>query len=117
MGSGAIIIQRESIRLLAACVVIAVVGVTTLQAHEMIYRGTVVEVQATKIAVKTTDDKTKKTETVWLAVDKDTKVKRGDVPVPYAEAHIAKDERIVAIVNHDAETKMLATEIRLAAAK
>jgi len=85
-----------------------------LRAHEVMYRGTVVEVQASKIAVKTTDDKTKKTETVWLAVNKDTKVKRGDVPVPYGEAHIAKDERIVVIVNHDAETKMLATEIRLA---
>jgi hypothetical protein len=24
------------------------------------------------------------------------------VPVPYAEAHIAKEERIVVIVNHDA---------------
>ena len=110
------IIQRKSIRLLATCVAIAVVGMTTLQAHEMMYRGTVVEVQPSKIAVKATDDKTKKTETVWLAVNKDTKVKRGDVPVPYAEAHIARDERIVVIVNHDAETKMLATEIRLAPA-
>jgi sulfate adenylyltransferase subunit 1 (EFTu-like GTPase family) len=111
------IIQRKSLRLLAACVAIAVVGIATPQAHEMMYRGTVVEVQATKVAVKTTDDKTKKTETVWLTVNRDTKVKRGDVLVPYGEAHIAKDERIVVIVNHDAETKMLATEIRLAAAK
>ncbi len=110
------IIQRKSLRLLAASVAIAVVGMTALQAHEMMYRGTAVEVQPSKISVKTTDDKTKKTETVWLAVDKNTKVKRGDVPVPYAEAHIAKDERIVVIVNHDAETKMLATEIRLAPA-
>jgi hypothetical protein len=111
------IIQRRSTRFLAASVLIAVVGIATLRAHEMMYRGTVVEVQAAKIAVKTTDDKTKKTETVWLAVNKDTKVKRGEVPVPYGEAHIAKDERIVVIVNHDAETKMLATEIRLAPAK
>src|SRR4249919_3093795 len=106
--------QPKSTRLCVAFIVMAAVGMATLQAHEMMYRGTVVEVQAAKIAVKTTDDKTKKTETVWLAVNKDTKVKRGDVPVPYAEAHIAKDERIVVIVNHDAETKMLATEIRLA---
>jgi len=110
------IIKRKSLRLIGACVVIAAVGMATLQAHEMMYRGTVVDVQPAKIAVKTTDDKTKKTETVWLAVNKDTKVKRGEVPVPYAEAHIAKDERIVVIVNHDAETKMLATEIRLAPA-
>ena len=110
------IIQRKSIRLLAASVAIAVVGMTALQAHEMMYRGTVVEVQATKVAVKATDEKTKKTETVWLTVNKDTKVKRGDILVPYSDAHIAKDERIVVIVNHDAETKMLATEIRLAPA-
>jgi hypothetical protein len=95
---------------IAAIVCVAVVA---LRAHEMMYRGTVVEVQPTRIAVKATDDKTKKTETVWLTVNKDTKVKRGDAPVPYADAHIAKDERIVVIVNHDAETKMLATEIRL----
>ncbi len=104
-------------RTLLVVAAIACLGAVTLRAHEIMYRGTVVDVQAAKIAVKTTDDKTKKTETVWLAVNKDTKVKRGDVPVPYAEAHIAKDERIVVIVNHDAETKMLATEIRLAAAK
>ena len=109
------IIRRDAMRLIAVFVLAAVVCVATIQAHEMMYHGTVVEVQATKIAVKTTDDKTKKTETVWLTVNKGTKVKRGDVLVPYGEAHIAKDERIVVIVNHDAETKMLATEIRLAA--
>src|SRR5262245_2509894 len=95
-------------------VAIICAAVLALRAHEMMYRGTVEEVQSAKIAVKTTDDKTKKTETMWFAVNKDTKVKRGEVPVPYGEAHFAIGERIVVIVNHDAETKMLATEIRLA---
>ena len=43
------IIQRKSIRLLAASVAIAVVAMTTLQAHEMMYRGTVVEVQPRRL--------------------------------------------------------------------
>ena len=110
-------VRPDVIGLLAAFFLITCVGFATLVAHEMMYRGTVEEVQPAKIAVKTIDDKTKKTETMWFAVNKDTKVKRGEVPVPYGEAHFAKDERIVVIVNHDAETKMLATEIRLAAAK
>ena len=105
------------IRLVFTFLLCACIGFVTLVAHEMMYRGTVIEVQPAKIAVRTTDDKTKKIETMWFAVDKDTKVKRGEVLVPYGDAHFAKDERIVVIVNHDAETKMLATEIRLAAAK
>src|SRR5436309_6233422 len=104
--------NKNTLPAIALFVAVTVVG---LHAHEMMYRGTVVEVQPTKIAVKTTDDKTKKTETVWVTVNKDTKVKRGDALLSLADAHIARDERIVVIVNHDAETKMLATEIRLAA--
>ena len=110
-------VRPNVIRLLAAFFLVACIGFAALVAHEMMYRGTVEEVQPAKIAVKTIDDKTKKTETMWFAVNKDTKVKRGEVPVPYGEAHFARDERIVVIVNHDAETKMLATEIRLAPAK
>ena len=104
-------------KLVLAVALMLSVSLVSLRAHEMMYRGTVVEVQPAKIAVKTTDATTKKTETVWLAVNKDTKVKRGDALVAYGDAHIAKDERIVVIVNHDAETKMLATEIRLVAAR
>ena len=108
-------VRRQAIRAALTLALAVGVGGAALLAHEMMYRGTVVEVQPTKIAVKTTDDKTKKTETVWVTVNKDTKVKRGDALLSFADAHIAKDERIVVIVNHDAETKMLATEIRLAA--
>ena len=110
-------ISEKVIQWLVAVVLTATVAVATVCAHEVMYRGTIAEVQSTKIAVKTTDDKTKKTETMWFAVNRDTKVKRGVVLVPYGETHFAMGERIVVIVNHDAETKMLATEIRLAAAK
>ena len=67
--------------------------------------------------MKTTDDKTKKTETVWLDREQGHEGEaRRRAWSRTGEAHIAKDERIVVIVNHDAETKMLATEIRLAPA-
>ena len=42
-------------------------------------------------------------------------MKRGDKAVALAAAAITKGERIVVIVDHDAETKMLAKEVRLAA--
>jgi len=83
-------------------------------AHEVTYQGTVLAVETTKLHVKTVDLKTKKEEDLWFNIDKTTKVKRGDKSVQLGEAKIAKGERIVVIVDHDAETKMLAKEIRLA---
>jgi hypothetical protein len=99
----------------AALMAVAFVAIGTLQAHEMEYRGTVVAVEPTKVQVKTTDEKTKKEESLWFNIAKETKTKRGDKLVSYADAKITNGERIVVIVDHDAETKMLATEIRLAA--
>jgi len=84
-------------------------------AHPMTHQGTVLTVEPARIEVKTVDEKTKKEEKVWFAVDKTTKVKRGDKIVPYADAKITAGERIVIIVDMDAKTKMLAEEIRLAA--
>ena len=101
-----------SLIVLAACLA----GVT-LTAHSVSYQGTVVAVEPAKVQVKTVDDKTKKEDSVWFVVNKDTKVKRGEATVKYAEASIAKGERIVVTIDHDAKVKMLATEIRLAAAK
>ena len=95
---------------------IFVVGVLAIPvaAHEVTYQGTVLAVEATRVHVKTVDLKTKKEEDLWFTLDKTTKVKRGAKAVPVGEAKIAKGERIVVIVDHDAETKMLAKEIRLA---
>jgi hypothetical protein len=87
---------------------------TPLAAHEVTYFGTVLAVEAARVHVKTIDEKTRAEDAVWFVVDKDTKVKRGDKTVRYADAKIMKGERIVLIVNHDASTKMLALEIRLA---
>jgi hypothetical protein len=96
-------------------VVAFVVGVSQpLRAHDVTYQGTVVTVEPARIQVKTAASKTQKEETLWFAVNKDTKIRRGEKTVTYAEAAIVKGERIVVIVDHDAETKMLATQIRLA---
>ncbi|HSQ03033.1 MAG TPA: hypothetical protein VLN59_03285 [Burkholderiales bacterium] len=81
----------------------------------MTYQGTVLAAQPTKLQVKTVDEKTKKEETVWFVVDKDTKVRRGENVVAYADAKITAGERIIVIVDMDADRKLLAAEIRLAA--
>lgn len=99
----------------AASLVFALVITTPVVAHEVTYQGTVLQVESGKIQVKTVDPKTKKEEDVWFNLDKTTKVKRGDKAVALAAAAITKGERIVVIVDHDAETKMLAKEVRLAA--
>ena len=101
---------------MTALLVLSVVVSAALLAHEVTYMGSVLAVEATKVQVKTVDDKTKKEDTVWFLVDKNTKVKRGDSLVKFADAKIAKGERIAVTINHDAATKNLATEIRLAAA-
>lgn len=103
-------------RLLTGLLVFVVVLGAALSAHEVTYMGTVLAVEPTKVQVKTTDDTTKKEETLWFLVDRNTKVKRGDVVVKYADARIARGERIAVTINHDAATRNLATEIRLAAA-
>jgi hypothetical protein len=84
-------------------------------AHDVLYPGTVLSVEAERLHVKTVDPESKKDLNLWFAVTRDTRVKRGDRVVTYADAKIAKDERIVVVVNHDAEVKNVATELRLAA--
>jgi hypothetical protein len=101
-------------RALAVFIAVMLMTVAILQAHEVTYRGTVVAIESTKLQVKTIDEKTKKEESLWFNVGKGTKTWRGDHLVPYAQAKITNGERIVLIVDHDAEARMLATEIRLA---
>ena len=103
-------------RVVAGAVVILLVAVISpLRAHDVLYRGTVVAVQPEQVQVKTTDEKTKKEDTLSFKVTAKTRVKRGTATVPYASAAIAGGERIVVVVNHDAEAGHVATELRLAA--
>lgn len=84
-------------------------------AHDVLYPGTVLDVQADRLHVRTVDPESKAEVRLWFTVTKDTRVKRGDAVVSFADAKIARDERVVVVVNHDAETKGVATEVRLAA--
>lgn len=100
------------------CFVLTAVLVTaTAYAHPMTYQGTVLTVQPTKIQVKTVDPMTKKDESIWFIVDKNTKVKRGEKGTTFSDAKITTGERVVITVDMDAETKNLAEEIRLAEKK
>ena len=108
-------LKMKALRAFFATLAIALtLSANAVLAHPMTHQGTVLAVQAAKIQVKTVDDK-KKEENVWFVVDKNTKVTRGDKKVAYADAKITVGERIVVIVDMDAETKNLAEEIRLAA--
>lgn len=100
---------------LSATFLIVLVG-AIVSAHPMTFQGTVLSVEPARIQVKTVGE-SKKEENVWFVVNKDTKVKRGDAIVKYADAQIAKGERTVITIDHDAKVTMLATEIRLAVAK
>jgi hypothetical protein len=102
-------------RLAVVMLVAVVLAGVLVRAHPMTYQGTVMAVESARVQVKTVDPMTKKEGPIWFVVTKDTKVKRGDQTVTYADAKIAKDERIVVIVDMDAKTKNLAEEIRLAA--
>jgi hypothetical protein len=107
--------RRPLLATLAAMAVLAYMSSAAVFAHPMTHQGTVLAIEAARIQVKTIDDKTKKEEAIWFVVNKDTKVRRGDKAVTYADARITVGERIVVIVDMDAQTKMLAEEIRLAA--
>jgi hypothetical protein len=97
----------------ASALAVLVLGVI-LSAHSITVQGTVVAVDASRVQVKSVDEK-KAAQTVWYVVDRDTLVKRGTKTVKFADAAITAGERIVVIVDEHAETKNLAEEIRLAA--
>jgi hypothetical protein len=87
------------------------------KAQEVTYLGTVLEVEASRVLVSVTDEKAQKEDRVWFAIDRDTKVKRGDNILALADANITKGERLAVLVDPAAKQKMLAMEIRLAAAQ
>ncbi len=105
--------SRRGLSVALAAVVFSAVS---LGAHTIRFRGTVLAVEPSRVEIKTIpDDQTTKEEVLWCAVDENTKVKRGDTLIKYADAKIVKGERIVVTIEHDAKVKNLATEILLAA--
>jgi hypothetical protein len=84
--------------------VVAVVAAITLVtgvalAHEMTVQGTVVAVEATRVQIKSGKEKAG-ASAEWYPIDVKTKIKRGTKSVTFAEAKIAVNERVVAIVDH-----------------
>ncbi|MBA3949574.1 MAG: hypothetical protein H0X44_06450 [Acidobacteria bacterium] len=106
---------KQQVLVLGAAAAVVVLMCAPLAAHNVQHAGTVLTVAADKLQITSVNKTTKKEETVAFIIDRKTKVKRGAVVVAFADAKIAKGERIVVVVNADARIKMLATELRLAA--
>ena len=101
-------------RTLLAVVAAFVATHTVTSAHEITVQGTVVAIESTRVQIKTGKEKTGASPE-WYPVDAKTKIKRGGKTVTFAEAKIAINERIVAIVDHPTKGPMTTKEIRLAA--
>lgn len=108
-------LMKKSALFLAVAMASLVLAQSALLAHDMVTEGTVLTVAPAKLEITSPNKSTKKDETVSFVIDKNTKVKRGEKAVPFTDAKIEKGERIVVVVNTDAKTKMLATELRLPA--
>ena len=93
--------------------IMAIVGLTSVSAHEVTRRGTVQAVETDRVQVQTVAEDGEEAELVWFTVTTDTEVQRGDTAVAYADAAIGEGERIVVLVNTDFDATE-ALELRLA---
>ncbi len=108
-------LMKKSFLFLGIALAALVITQSAALAHDMLTEGTVLTVAPTRLEIRSPNKATKKDETVAFVIDKNTKVTRGDKSVSYADAKIEKGERIVVVVNTDAKTKMVATQLRLQA--
>jgi hypothetical protein len=83
-------------------------------AHQMTLKGTVAAIERTRIQVKTGEEKKGETP-AWCLIDEKTKIFRGKTVVTFEAAKITVDEKVVVLVDHEADNKMTAIEIHLAA--
>jgi hypothetical protein len=88
-------------------------AVAVAHAQEVTHLGTVIAVEPNRVQVRTVDEKTKREETQWFLVDRDTRIKRGDEFMALAAAKIAPGERIAVLVDPADKATMRAKEIRL----
>ena len=100
--------------LLATAFVLAIGATAAVHAHEVTHRGTVLAVEPARLQVQTLTESGAEGEATWFTVTEKTKVQRGEQVVTYVTAAIATGERIVVIVDHDAD-EHAAIELRLAA--
>ena len=97
-----------------AAVVVAMATLAPVAlAHEMAHRGTVQAVESERVQVQTLDEAGAPAALTWFTVTEGTEVRRGDTVLTYAAAAIEIGERIVVVVDHDAD-ETAALEVRLA---
>jgi hypothetical protein len=97
-----------------ALVCLAILLAMPMAAHEMIVKGTVWAVEASRLQVRTGEE-ARGSKPSWYPIDRTTRIRRGDKDVTRAEADIRVDERVVLIVDHPDQGPMKTKEIRLAA--
>lgn len=105
---------RRATATIAALMLTWSVGSQLVRAHEMIVQGTVAAIEATRIQIKTGQEKPGE-PAAWFPIDESTTIKRGQKTVTLEDAHIKVDERVVAIVDHPDKGPLKTKEIRLAA--
>lgn len=82
--------MKKSALFLAAAMASLVLAQSALLAHDMLTDGTVLTVAPAKLEITSPNKSTKKDETVAFVIDKNTKIKRGDKAVAYADAKIER---------------------------
>lgn len=88
-------------------------GAAVAHGHEMTVKGTVASIEASRVQVKTGEEKRDQAP-AWFAIEPTTKIRRGDKTVTLDEARIRTGERIVILVDHKDDGTMKALEVRLA---
>ncbi len=83
-------------------------------AQAVSYLGTVLEVEASRVLIGVVNEKSHQENRLWFAIDRSTRIMRGDRNVSFPDAQIGKGERVTDLADPAATTKMLAREIRLA---
>ncbi len=81
--------------------------------HEITVKGTVAAIEPSRIQVKTGEEK-KGQAGAWYPIGAKTKIMRGKTTLSFKDAKIAAGERVVVLVDHDADGTMKTLEIRLA---
>jgi hypothetical protein len=101
-------------QLVAVAVLVFVCSSALVWAHQMTLKGVVAAVEPARIQVKTGEEK-KGEAPAWCAIDDKTKIFRDKTIVTFDAAKIVVNEKVVVLSDHDANNKMTAIEIHLAA--
>ena len=107
--------RRDTRNVLLLAVMILVLALpSAARAHEVTHQGTVQAVETERLQVQVMTEGGEDAELIWFKVTADTKVRRGEAELVYADAAIDQGERIVVLVNNDFDATE-ALVLRLAA--